>query len=291
MQNWINGYAYFNMFFNSMYLSEKDHEVWYGDAKTAKLMEKEQLVRKFYCKLDFLDMQSSHVMAGDSFRFKTSNKLKNPNWPAFLHFAKHCKTAINISDSRWTGAMDLMVHAIGENPVGTCKLTTLDLSRNQFKKEGAKQLGAAIALNKSIVTLDLSSCKMGVSGMYAICDALKTNTTLRNLNVYRNTFDVDGARALGEVLKVNSTITDLDIGHNRIRQTGLTAVVDGILANKNSKVKTLAVRANFISDDSFTDLFEKLVFAGAKHQVSHLFIKANFLSEFHKIALATKARE
>jgi len=68
-------------------------------------------------------------------------------------------------------------------------------------------------------------------------------------------------------------------------------VVEGILANKDSKVKMLGVRANFISDDSFTNLFEKLVFAGAKHQVSHLFIKANFLSEFHKIALADKARE
>jgi len=155
-------------------------------------------------------------MAGDLFKYKVSAKQNKPTWPIFLHFAK-TKTALNMSDSRWTGQMDLLVHAIGNNPTGECKFTSLDLSRNQFKKEGAKQLGAAITLNKSLITMDLSSCKMGVSGMYAICDALKTNTTLKNLNVYRNTFDVDGARALGEVLKVNSTITDLDIGHNRIR--------------------------------------------------------------------------
>lgn len=127
--------------------------------------------------------------------------------------------------------------------------------------------------------------------MYVICDALLSNKTLKHINLYRNIIDVDGARALSKVLEVNNSLTSLDIGHNRIRQTGLKAIVTGLLKNSESSLTTLGIRANFINDDAFTSLFELLVFKGAKHQLKKLFIKSNFLSEFHKVALATRVRE
>jgi len=198
-----------------------------------------------------------------------------------MKFASNQDCVFNMRDSKWGGALDLLVYAIGDNPCGPCKLTSFDLSKNPIKKEGVKQLAPAIALNKSLISLDLSHCDMGVSGMYAIADALKKNKTLKNINLYRNIFDVDGARSLGDVLKVNTTLESLDIGHNRIRQTGLKAIVDGLVANPNSKLKTLGIRSNFINDDSFTDLFQSLVFK--KSSIKGLFIKSNFLSEFHKI--------
>jgi hypothetical protein len=125
--------------------------------------------------------------------------------------------------------------------------------------------------------------------MYAIADALKKNNVLQCINLYRNIIDVDGARALGEVLKVNTSLTSLDIGHNRIRQTGLKAIVDGVCANPGSKLTSLGIRSNFISDDSFTYLFEKLVHG--KNKLARLFIKANFLTEYHKVALAAQWSE
>jgi len=194
-------------------------------------------------------------------------------------------------DSGFSNVLDLLVYAIGENPVGPCQLTSFDLSKNAITKLGAKQLGPALAVNTSLRSLDLSQCKLGVSGMYAICEALKTNKTIQSINLYRNIIDVDGARALGEVLASNTTLCDIDIGHNRIRQTGLKAVVDGITANGSSKLATLGIRSNFLNDDSFTHFFENLVFKGAKHQIKKLFIKANFLSEFHKVAIAQRVRE
>jgi len=48
----------------------------------------------------------------------------------------------------------------------------------------------------------------------------------------------------------------LDIGHNRIRQKGLEAITQGILKAKDSKIKTLGIRMNFINDDGFTAFFE-----------------------------------
>lgn len=181
--------------------------------------------------------------------------------------------------------MELFSFAIGENPVGDCKIRSLNLSKNMLDKEGCKLLNAALAHNKSIVHLDLSKCKMGVSGIKNLCATLKTNTTLQSLNLYRNIIDVDGARSLGDALKENKTLTFLDIGHNRIRITGLRAIIDGIVANKDSKIERLGIRANFINDEGFSDLFERLVLAPGKHHLTHIFLEQNFLTEYHKIAL------
>ena len=54
-----------------MQVSDKEEELWYGDKKVAEAMEKAQLVKKFNCKLKFLDMQFSHSMQGHGFRYKT----------------------------------------------------------------------------------------------------------------------------------------------------------------------------------------------------------------------------
>jgi hypothetical protein len=114
------------------------------------------------------------------------------------------------------------------------------------------------------------------------------NDTLRHLNLYRNIIDVDGARSLGRLLKVNTSLEFLDVGHNRIRQTGLRAIVDGIVENPSSKLTQLGVRSNFINDDGFSYLFDRLVIPEneRKQQLRELFIKQNFLSEYHKINLA-----
>ena len=124
--------------------------------------------------------------------------------------------------------------------------------------------------------------------MVHLAESLLKNDTLRHINLYRNIIDVDGARSLGNLLKVNTSLEFIDVGHNRIRKTGLRAICDGIIANPNSKVSQLGIRSNFINDDGFTYLFEKLVFPSdeGKQQLKQLFIKQNFLSEFYKINLA-----
>jgi len=122
--------------------------------------------------------------------------------------------------------------------------------------------------------------------MQNLANAMKENTTLESVNLYRNIFDVDGARELGKVLAVNKTLKSLDIGHNRIRKTGLEAIVNGIKANKNSSMETLGIRANFINDDAFNNMFEALVFD--RKQLKSISLKSNFLTEFNKVSLAKK---
>lgn len=90
------------------------------------------------------------------------------------------------------------------------------------------------------------------------------NKTLKSLNLYRNILDVDGARSIGKMLQVNKSLEFLDIGHNRIRETGLKAIVDGIILNVNCKLNQLSICANFINDDGINMLFDRLVL-GSKH--------------------------
>jgi hypothetical protein len=122
--------------------------------------------------------------------------------------------------------------------------------------------------------------------MQNLANALKENSTLETINLYRNIFDVDGARELGKVLAVNSTLKSIDLGHNRIRKTGLEAIVNGIKANKNSSIEALGIRANFINDDAFNNLFEVLVFD--RKQLKRINLKSNFLTEYNKVDLAKK---
>ena len=189
--------------------------------------------------------------------------------------------------------MELVAFAIGLNPVATSKIRAIDLSKNVITKEGAKLIAPSLVNNKQLITLDLSHTKLGVSGMVHLAESLLKNDTLRHINLYRNIIDVDGARSLGNLLKVNTSLEFIDVGHNRIRKTGLRAICDGILANPNSKVSQLGIRSNFINDDGFTYLFEKLVFPSAerKQQLSELFIRQNFLSEHYKINLAKQLDE
>jgi len=129
-----------------------------------------------------------------------------------------------------------------------------------------------------------------VYGVTLIAKSLHNNKTLRGLNLFKNTFDVDGSRALRDMLKVNTSIDFLEIGHNRIRQKGLEAISEGILAQKGSKMKTLGIRMNFINDDGFTRFFEEVVLSGMS-SLENLYVSQNNLTDYKAAKLCEKVRE
>lgn len=106
---------------------------------------------------------------------------------------------------------------------------------------------------------------------------MKTNKTLKGINLFKNTIDVDGARAIRDLLMVNETIEFIDIGHNRIRQKGLEAITDGLLDAKNSNLKTLGVRMNFINDFGFTRFFDEFILSGLS-KLENLYVNQNNLT-------------
>ena len=189
--------------------------------------------------------------------------------------------------------METFAYMLGENPKGVCKLRSLSLSLNYIRKEGAKLLAPAIAINKSLEYLNLSSCYLGVSGVTQIAAALENNTSIKVVNLFHNICDVDGARAIAKTLQKNSTIEFLDIGHNRVRITGLKAITQGILANPTSKLCKLGLRSNFINDEGISDLFDQLILPkdGRKQQLTSVFLAQNFFTEYHKVDLYKRFKE
>jgi Ran GTPase-activating protein (RanGAP) involved in mRNA processing and transport len=232
IENWFTTYSSFVQFLESLKVSEKEHEYWYGDKNVASKMTKEDVYDKnIHFALDYLNLGGDRTnLSGMPFRPKQILAQVKPVWPTFLEVAHKCKELIlNLDNSKMSQKdMELVAYAIGENPMGACNIKQLNLRKCPINKEGAKFLAPALAFNKSLVHLDLSSCKLGVSGVMRLSDSMKENKTLKSINLYRNILDVDGARAIGKMLEVNKTIEFIDIGHNRIRETGLKAIVDGV---------------------------------------------------------------
>lgn len=258
----FQSYGYLRSFLENFMISDYDQEMWYGDKKIAKDMQKEQLEKRFEFGLTLLDVGNS-TLSGNGFKQKELVKKKEPQWPHFIRmFAQASFEYINMQMCKLQKAdVELLAYSLHPNPVAKARVRVLNLSRNDIMKEGAKVLALALEGNDSLEVLDISQCKLGVSGTVTIAQALQKNKTLKHLNLYRNKVDVDGARALRELLKVNSTLTFLDVGHNRLREKGIMAITDGIIENPTSSLTHLGIRFNFIKDDGFTYLFDKAVFA------------------------------
>ena len=279
--------TYLNQYFLKCFrISEKDHEEWYGEKKVAAEMKHDQLDRKLHFGLKHLDFSSCYYGAS-RFKVKNFEILNDPKWPELIQFIGETdlpvlnfrQSAINVHN------IEEITCAIGKNPVSPCnKLRVLNLAKNSITQQGAKLLAPALEVNKSIEFLDVSQNALGVYGVVLIARALQKNSTLKGLNLFKNTLDVDGARALREMLKVNSTIEFLDIGHNRIRSKGLEAISEGILEAKDSKLKTLGLRMNFINDDGFQRFFDEVILSGMS-KIDSLFINQNNLTDFKAIRL------
>jgi hypothetical protein len=69
----------------------------------------------------------------------------------------------------------------------------------------------------------------------------------------------------------------LELGHNRIRDKGLKSIVDALISNKNSVIKILGLRFNFLTNTSVIYLLNKLT--GTKTQVEELFVKNNLIDD------------
>ena len=112
--------------------------------------------------------------------------------------------------------------------------------------------------NFHIEELDLSNNKLGEGNIETFTKVLKINKTLKKLNLFHNLLDVEGARLLGEALKVNNSLEDLDIGYNRIKKAGLRKIIDALKANKNSHLKYLGLKYNFIGENILSEFIKAL---------------------------------
>lgn len=265
-------------FLENLWISEKDHEDLYGDQNEARKMFGEQLVKKLYCNLKSLKVNQGNLAS--HYQINNLKKYeKHEDFPKFVKLLQSAKLSnLCLSKCQLDSKDGDLIGLSFKNAYNLTTLKIIDLSSNCIYKEGAKAIASALSDDKvQVEVLNLSKNKIGVSGVQALSKMLILNKKLKVLNLFSNIVDVDGARALFEALKVNTTLEELDVARNRLRNKGSLAIAQGIMANKNSALKTLSIRFNFISDYGLVDFFNIIVFGGSKLQT--LFIKYNGLSE------------
>jgi hypothetical protein len=99
-------------------ISEKDHELWYGDEQEANKMKKEQLEKKLYFALNHLDLG---YMAHQKYEFKLKTyKIKqNPKWPYAISFFAEAKLdSLQLPNCEIGQNVELWSSILGDNPVG-----------------------------------------------------------------------------------------------------------------------------------------------------------------------------
>ncbi|MFH1462053.1 MAG: BTB/POZ domain-containing protein [bacterium] len=135
-------------------------------------------------------------------------------------------------------------------------LTSLNLSRNGIRAEGAQAIADALKENNTLTSLNLEHNEIGADGVQALADALKENRTLTSLNLSRNGIRAEGAQAIADALKVNNTLTSLNLEHNRIGAAGARALADAL--KENSALTSLNLEGNEIGDEGALALADAL---------------------------------
>ena len=58
---WFTSYPRFHSFMAATHISNKDHELWYGDKRIASEMKKEDLEKKMHFGLKYLNVRQSKL--------------------------------------------------------------------------------------------------------------------------------------------------------------------------------------------------------------------------------------
>ncbi len=270
---------------DNMWVSDYDNELWYGDDSEARKMHGEQKVKKFFCGLKQFFMGKNNLSFG--FHVSTLKHETYEKYPNIIKFLCENKSLQTLSfEGCYLNRYDGEVLAAGlKSDKHFSSLRVLNLAKNGLRKEGAQALATTLSEEGvQLEHLDLSGNKIGVSGAKALAAMLAKNKSLKVLNLFSNMIDVDGARALKEAFKINCTLQEIDVGLNRLREKGAKALAEGLSQNKNSAIRTLGLRFNFISDDGISEFFNMAVFSG-ECKLNHLYIKGNYFTEHNVLQL------
>ena len=134
------------------------------------------------------------------------------------------------------------------------KLTTLDLSCNEFNLMYLKSIIEALIINKTLTKLNLSNTYVNP---FHIVKILKYNSTLTTL-ILSNTCIamLNGVEKIAEILKTNTSLTTLDLSCNKIHSLGIIAIAEAVKIN--TTLTLLDLRCCNISVDGAKAITEAL---------------------------------
>eukprot|EP00054_Salpingoeca_dolichothecata_P018874 m.116582 g.116582 ORF g.116582 m.116582 type:complete len:373 (+) comp23048_c0_seq3:39-1157(+) len=128
-------------------------------------------------------------------------------------------------------------------------LQVLDFTMNSVQDTGAEALADCLSHNKALKKLILYKTSISDDGIQALATTLvEANDTLTYLDVGSNRFGENGLSILALVLATSSTLESLSLRNNDIRAAEAEELAEAMMANSNSALKTLDLRANKLLD-------------------------------------------
>mmetsp|Transcript_9413 Transcript_9413/g.17612 ORF Transcript_9413/g.17612 Transcript_9413/m.17612 type:complete len:535 (+) Transcript_9413:163-1767(+) len=116
-------------------------------------------------------------------------------------------------------------------------LSKLDLTHNNARDEGTKEICTALRINSVLSRLDLGSNNVGPAGCACFVEAMSENETLRELDLSRThsaqmPLGIEGARQIAHMLSVNQSITSLNLYWCQIESAGALLLASALEDNK-----------------------------------------------------------
>lgn len=238
--------------------------------------------KTYFNNLKALQLDNCSNLNPSNFSLAHYNKLKEKTDPEYVKLFSQspCLESLNMRSTNLQKNMaEVLVLALDPRRADfVSKIKVLDLAKNSIGKEGIKILAEVLPHNNILEVLDLSKNYLGVSGACELSVALKNNKSLKYLNLFNNNIAYDGARAVAENIVANSpSLEFLEIGHNRIRDKGLKSLIDAIIQNKQTALRILCFRFNFITN-SAADYFITQI-TSKPNKLEEIFMRNNSLDD------------
>ena len=149
---------------------------------------------------------------------------------------------------------------IGDALMVNKSLQVLDLHRNPILV-GVVHIAESFKHNHSLLEINLSRCGISENGCKAIGEALMVNRSLQVLDLHRNPISV-GVVHIAESLKHNHSLLRIDLSNcDILRWCGLTekgAKSLAIALKENNSLQTLLLRGNYLSDAAVAHIADGL---------------------------------
>lgn len=127
-------------------------------------------------------------------------------------------------------------------------LTTLRLPKNNLTSAAAESLAKILQSTETLQHLDVRNNNLGSEGVARLIQPLvgegdRCQCTLLSLNLANNNLKRKAAGPLADLLRQNTTLTEIYVGVNPLKAQGVKEIVNGLEANRDSKVSHLSLRA------------------------------------------------
>jgi Txe/YoeB family toxin of Txe-Axe toxin-antitoxin module len=115
----------------------------------------------------------------------------------------------------------------------------------------------SVLINSNIEVLKIENTKFN----FEVLEALKqSGSSIKELEFVNNSMKMQNAKTIGEIMNKNQSLETLKIeNNNEITTEGVLFIIDSILKNKETKLKTLEIKSNKIKEEILVEKINQMM--------------------------------